>query len=74
MIPGSLTTQEFEARRDEFTGKTVVAYCTVRYNRGAGCVCGAMCRSVVPWLLLGAYTVVTYCARCERGGFVFVAP
>lgn len=29
MIPGSLTLGEFEARRDEFAGKTIVTYCTV---------------------------------------------
>ncbi|PRW60175.1 rhodanese-like domain [Chlorella sorokiniana] len=32
MIPGSLTTQEFEARRDEFAGRTVVTYCTIGYR------------------------------------------
>lgn len=48
MIPGSLTTQEFEARRDELTGKTVVAYCTVRHNKGAGCVCGACAAVLCP--------------------------
>jgi len=29
MIPGAVTRQEFESRRDELAGKTVVAYCTV---------------------------------------------
>lgn len=29
MIPSSLTAAEFEARREELSGKTVVTYCTV---------------------------------------------
>ncbi|KAL4435940.1 hypothetical protein ABPG77_000702 [Micractinium sp. CCAP 211/92] len=32
MIPGSLTQAEFEARRGEMAGKTVVCYCTVGYR------------------------------------------
>ncbi len=33
MIPGSLTKEEYEARKEEFAGKTVVTYCTVRTAR-----------------------------------------
>lgn len=32
MIPGSLTQEEFEARRGDMAGKTVVCYCTVGYR------------------------------------------
>ncbi|KAI7840881.1 hypothetical protein COHA_005410 [Chlorella ohadii] len=32
MIPGSLTKEEYEARKEEFAGKTVVTYCTVGYR------------------------------------------
>lgn len=32
MIPGSLTQEEFERRRGEMAGKTVVCYCTVGYR------------------------------------------
>lgn len=32
MLPGSLTAAEFDARREELKGRTVVCYCTVGYR------------------------------------------
>ncbi|MFP6582982.1 MAG: rhodanese-like domain-containing protein [Candidatus Hydrogenedentota bacterium] len=34
MIPGAITQQEFEARRDDFESKRVVAHCTIGYRSG----------------------------------------
>ncbi len=34
MIPGAITKTEFEARKEELKGKTVVAYCTIGYRSG----------------------------------------
>jgi rhodanese-related sulfurtransferase len=34
-IPGSITAEEFEARKEEFKRKTVVCYCTVGYRSSA---------------------------------------
>jgi len=33
-IPGALSREEFEARRDEFGGRPVVTYCTIGYRSG----------------------------------------
>lgn len=34
MIPGAITTEEFQARRSELEGSTVVTYCTAGYRSG----------------------------------------
>jgi sodium/bile acid cotransporter 7 len=34
MIPGALSREEFEARRDELAGREVVTYCTIGYRSG----------------------------------------
>ncbi len=34
MIPGAISRQEFQRRRQEFDGRTVVTYCTIGYRSG----------------------------------------
>ncbi len=34
IIPGALSRQEFEARREELSGRPVVTYCTIGYRSG----------------------------------------
>jgi sodium/bile acid cotransporter 7 len=34
VIPGALSREEFEARRDELAGREVVTYCTIGYRSG----------------------------------------
>ena len=34
MIPDAITAEEFQNRRDEFEGATVVTYCTAGYRSG----------------------------------------
>lgn len=34
MVAGAVTAQDFDERQDDFTGKTVVTYCTVGYRSG----------------------------------------
>ena len=34
MLPGAISREQFDARRDELAGRTVVAYCTIGYRSG----------------------------------------
>lgn len=34
MIPGAISRETFEGRREEFVGRTVVTYCTIGYRSG----------------------------------------